>query len=382
MQRESFSRAEAGELGGAGDGRQRRGPEVRDPRRRPPGAGRLHRSLRALARGRARAGRADRRRNPPLRGRPSGRGADDAKAFDELGAERVYGEIPAFNEAAKRTVAGLGWHHVETLADHDERDGERFDLEIWAVLPDDFRKPRRTFLRPPGPSSWRTAARRGLRRLLPFAPLPRRRRHPHAEGRGRRGRAARAPDRSRDPPKQRRSRRDLSLRLSGLGPRRESGALPTEPPRCCSGGSDPDPRSGRDRLRADRSGQRVLPPHARRSARARRGQDPHRGPGRRPDAAAQAALDDRNQINKNRRNGYEVSIVAGPSPTPPSAPGSSPPTRDDAARRAAERYFFGSDYFDRILESVAPGSPSPSPPTERSRRHRSPSPATASSTTT
>ena len=63
-----------------------------------------------------------------------------AKAFDELGAHRVYGEIPAFNEVAKRTVAGLGWHHVETIADGGERDGERFDLEIWAVSPEDFRK--------------------------------------------------------------------------------------------------------------------------------------------------------------------------------------------------------------------------------------------------
>jgi RimJ/RimL family protein N-acetyltransferase len=62
-----------------------------------------------------------------------------AKAFDELGAERVYGEIPSFNEAAKRTVTSLGWRHVETIADHDERGGRRFDLEIWAVLPDDFR---------------------------------------------------------------------------------------------------------------------------------------------------------------------------------------------------------------------------------------------------
>jgi RimJ/RimL family protein N-acetyltransferase len=62
-----------------------------------------------------------------------------AKAFDEFGVHRVYGEIPAFNEAAKRTVAGLGWHYVETLENHDERDGERFDLEIWAVTPDDFR---------------------------------------------------------------------------------------------------------------------------------------------------------------------------------------------------------------------------------------------------
>ena len=62
-----------------------------------------------------------------------------ARAFDEHGAHRVYGEIPAFNEAAKRTVASLGWSYVETLADHDERGGERFDLEIWAVTPEDFR---------------------------------------------------------------------------------------------------------------------------------------------------------------------------------------------------------------------------------------------------
>jgi RimJ/RimL family protein N-acetyltransferase len=62
-----------------------------------------------------------------------------ARAFDEHGAHRVYGEIPAFNEAAKRTVAGLGWRHVETLPGRGERDGEPFDLEIWAVLPEDFR---------------------------------------------------------------------------------------------------------------------------------------------------------------------------------------------------------------------------------------------------
>jgi Acetyltransferase (GNAT) domain len=61
---------------------------------------------------------------------------------------------------------------------------------------------------------------------------------------------------------------------------------------------------------------------------------------------------DRNQINRNRRNGYEVAIVPGP--------------ETDAAQRAAfllayeqtmrragagERYFFGAAYFDRILES-------------------------------
>jgi RimJ/RimL family protein N-acetyltransferase len=62
-----------------------------------------------------------------------------AKAFEKFGAHRVYGEIPAFNEAAKRTVLGLGWHHVETIEAGGERDGQRFDLEIWAVEPDDFR---------------------------------------------------------------------------------------------------------------------------------------------------------------------------------------------------------------------------------------------------
>jgi RimJ/RimL family protein N-acetyltransferase len=77
-----------------------------------------------------------------VRGKGVGRRAEAltiARAFDEFGAHRVYGEIPAFNEAAKRTVRSLGWSYVETLEDHDERGGERFDLEIWAVLPDAFR---------------------------------------------------------------------------------------------------------------------------------------------------------------------------------------------------------------------------------------------------
>ncbi len=61
---------------------------------------------------------------------------------------------------------------------------------------------------------------------------------------------------------------------------------------------------------------------------------------------------DRNQINKNLRRGYELSLVPG--------------SESDAAERAgflaayeqtmrrtgaAERYFFGAAYFDRILES-------------------------------
>jgi GNAT acetyltransferase-like protein len=71
-----------------------------------------------------------------------------------------------------------------------------------------------------------------------------------------------------------------------------------------------------------------------------------------PDLPPKSRAGDRNRINKNRRAGYEVEILPGP--------------ETDAARRAgflavyeqtmrragaAERYFFGAPYFDRILES-------------------------------
>jgi RimJ/RimL family protein N-acetyltransferase len=62
-----------------------------------------------------------------------------AKAFDEFGAHRVYGRIPAFNEAAKRVVTSLGWKHEGTMRGHLLRDGEGADCEVWGVLPDEFR---------------------------------------------------------------------------------------------------------------------------------------------------------------------------------------------------------------------------------------------------
>ena len=62
-----------------------------------------------------------------------------AKAFDEFGAHRVYGRIPAYNEAAKRVVTSLGWKHEGTMRAHLHRDGEAADCEIWGVLPDEFR---------------------------------------------------------------------------------------------------------------------------------------------------------------------------------------------------------------------------------------------------
>ena len=77
-----------------------------------------------------------------VRGRGVGRRAEAltiARAFDEFSAHRVYGRIPADNEAAKRVVTSLGWRHEGTMRDHLRRDGEFADCEVWGVLPDEFR---------------------------------------------------------------------------------------------------------------------------------------------------------------------------------------------------------------------------------------------------
>jgi RimJ/RimL family protein N-acetyltransferase len=78
-----------------------------------------------------------------VRGKGVGRRAEAltiARAFDEFGAHRVYGRIPARNEVAKKTVAGLGWKHEGTMRAHLRRDGEPpDDCEVWGVLPDEFR---------------------------------------------------------------------------------------------------------------------------------------------------------------------------------------------------------------------------------------------------
>jgi RimJ/RimL family protein N-acetyltransferase len=77
-----------------------------------------------------------------VRGKGVGRRAEAltlAKAFDEFGAHRVYGRIPAHNEAAKRVVTSLGWRHEGTMRGHLRRDDELADCEVWGVLPDEFR---------------------------------------------------------------------------------------------------------------------------------------------------------------------------------------------------------------------------------------------------
>jgi RimJ/RimL family protein N-acetyltransferase len=76
-----------------------------------------------------------------VRGRGVGRRAEALtirRAFEEFGAHRVYGRIPAHNEAAKRVVTSLGWRHEGTMRGHLRRDGENADCEVWGVLPDEF----------------------------------------------------------------------------------------------------------------------------------------------------------------------------------------------------------------------------------------------------
>ena len=61
---------------------------------------------------------------------------------------------------------------------------------------------------------------------------------------------------------------------------------------------------------------------------------------------------DRNQVNRNRRAGYDVRLVTGPQTTPEDRAGFLAAYEETMRRAgAAERYFFGAAYFDRILES-------------------------------
>ena len=57
-----------------------------------------------------------------------------AKAFEEFGAHRVYGRIPAFNTPAKKAVIWQGWTLEGTMPEHIRRpDGTLIDCEIWGI---------------------------------------------------------------------------------------------------------------------------------------------------------------------------------------------------------------------------------------------------------
>jgi RimJ/RimL family protein N-acetyltransferase len=61
------------------------------------------------------------------------------RAFDEFGAHRVYGRIPATNEAAKRVVTWLGWRREGVMRKHLRRPGgELVDCEIWGITAEEW----------------------------------------------------------------------------------------------------------------------------------------------------------------------------------------------------------------------------------------------------
>ena len=71
-----------------------------------------------------------------------------------------------------------------------------------------------------------------------------------------------------------------------------------------------------------------------------------------PALPAKSRGSDRNQINKNLRNGYELSLTPGPETSGAQRAGFLAAYQQTMRRTgAAERYFFGAPYFDRILES-------------------------------
>jgi Acetyltransferase (GNAT) domain len=71
-----------------------------------------------------------------------------------------------------------------------------------------------------------------------------------------------------------------------------------------------------------------------------------------PDLPPKSRSSDRNRINRNRREGYAVEILAGPETTGEQRAGFLAAYEQTMRRAgAAERYFFGTAYFDRILES-------------------------------
>lgn len=71
-----------------------------------------------------------------------------------------------------------------------------------------------------------------------------------------------------------------------------------------------------------------------------------------PELPRKSRPSDRNQVNKNRRAGYEVDVVAGPQTTPEQRANFLAAYEQTMRRTdAAEHYFFGAGYFERILES-------------------------------
>jgi RimJ/RimL family protein N-acetyltransferase len=77
-------------------------------------------------------------------GRGVGREAErltNRKAYEEFGAHKVYGRIPASNEAAKRAVIYNGWKQEGVLRKHVRHGDELIDVELWGGFPEDQPEP-------------------------------------------------------------------------------------------------------------------------------------------------------------------------------------------------------------------------------------------------
>jgi RimJ/RimL family protein N-acetyltransferase len=76
-----------------------------------------------------------------VRGKGVGREAErltNLKAFEEFGAHKVYGRIPATNEAAKKAVIYNGWRQEGVLRRHVRRGDELIDVELWGGFREDL----------------------------------------------------------------------------------------------------------------------------------------------------------------------------------------------------------------------------------------------------
>jgi RimJ/RimL family protein N-acetyltransferase len=79
-----------------------------------------------------------------VRGKGVGREAErltNLKAFEEFGAHKVYGRIPATNEAAKKAVIYNGWKREGILRRHVRHGDELIDVELWGGFREDLPEP-------------------------------------------------------------------------------------------------------------------------------------------------------------------------------------------------------------------------------------------------
>src|SRR5262245_47092275 len=75
-----------------------------------------------------------------IRGKGVGREAErltNKKAYEEFGAHKVYGRIPATNEAAKKAVIYNGWKQEGVLRKQVRHGDELIDVELWGGFPED-----------------------------------------------------------------------------------------------------------------------------------------------------------------------------------------------------------------------------------------------------